>query len=140
MELTIPQIRELALLDNVWFVHTQHLENYGAHSEDGKFANGNAYWKFKGGNTYLVTGLDRRQDGMAFVAALCMTNNLYWKEFPTEVDVFSAWLLEFEAGAADMGDYAEEYVTRTLGDLLCVSPESELIMSLSTVNHVGNAA
>ena len=139
MELTIPQIRDLALLDNVWVVHTQHLENYGAHSEDGKFVNGHAYWKFKGGQTYLVTDLDRRQDALAFVAALCMTNTLSWKEFPTEVDVFSAWLSALETEAA--GDvYAEEYITRTLGSLLCVSPKSEQIMSLSTLNHVANAA
>ena len=128
MELTIPQIRELALQNHVWVVHTQHLENYGAHSEDGKFANGNAYWKFKGGNTYLVTGLERRQDAMAFVAAQCMTNTLSWKEFPTEVDVSSAWLLELESGATkNMGDYADEYVTNQLNNLIRVSPHPELV-------------
>lgn len=137
MQTTVSKIRELALLDNVWVVHTQHLENYGAHSEDGKFANGNAYWKFKGGNTYVVTGLDRRQDALAFVAAKCITNTLSWKEFPTEVDVFSAWLWEFETEATKNmpDDHVEEYVTRTLCDLICVSPESEL-----TLNHVANAA
>jgi hypothetical protein len=38
----------------MFIVMTQTLENYGAHSEDGKFSSGNAYWKFKGGDTYLV--------------------------------------------------------------------------------------
>ena len=37
-------------------VHTQTLENYGAHSESGKFADGQTYWKFKGGDTYVVDG------------------------------------------------------------------------------------
>ena len=27
-------------------ITTQYLENYGAHSENGKFEDGNAYWKF----------------------------------------------------------------------------------------------
>ena len=53
-------------------VMTQYLENYGAHCEDGKFANGNAYWKFKGGDDYLVEGLERPQDAMAFVASIAM--------------------------------------------------------------------
>ena len=48
-------------------IHTQHLENYGAHAEDGKFSSGNAYWKMKGGVTYIVSGLDRVQDAVAFV-------------------------------------------------------------------------
>ena len=47
-------------------VHMQTLENYGAHDEDGKFENGNAYWKFKGGDTYLVSGVDSPADAMAF--------------------------------------------------------------------------
>ena len=46
-------------------VHTQTLENYGAHCESGKFEDGNAYWKFKGGTTYVVTGVDRLQDAVA---------------------------------------------------------------------------
>ena len=36
-------------------IHTQTLENYGAHSEDGKFSSGNHYWKFKPGTTYIVS-------------------------------------------------------------------------------------
>ena len=38
----------------MFVVITQILENYGAHCEDGLFASGNAYWKFKSGETYLV--------------------------------------------------------------------------------------
>ena len=66
-------------------ITTQALENYGAHCEDGKFSSGNAYWKFKSGTDYLVEGLDRAQDAMAFVAAIGMENGIGWKEFPSEV-------------------------------------------------------
>ena len=50
-----------------YVVTTQVLENYGSHDEDGKFASGNAYWKFKGGTDYIVTGGDRPADAMAFI-------------------------------------------------------------------------
>jgi hypothetical protein len=65
-------------------ITTQALENYGAHCESGKFRDGNAYWKFKSGTDYLVSGLDRPQDAMAFVAAIGMENGIGWKEFPSE--------------------------------------------------------
>ena len=75
----------------MFIVHTQVLENYGAHSESGKFADGQNYWKFKFGDTYLVEDLDREQDAMAFVAALCMENGIEYKEFPIEVQTVQAW-------------------------------------------------
>jgi uncharacterized membrane protein len=73
-------------------ITTQFLENYGAHIADGKFASGNANWKMKGGTDYLVTGLDRIQDAVAFVAAIAMENNLYAKEFPVEWKTEHEWL------------------------------------------------
>ena len=73
-------------------ITTQFLENYGAHSESGKFADGMAYWKMKGGTDYLVSGLDRIQDAVAFVAAIAMENSLYAKEFPVEWKSESEWL------------------------------------------------
>ena len=75
----------------MFIVHTQVLENYGAHSESGKFADGQNYWKFKFGDTYLVEDLDREQDAMAFVAALCMENGIGYKEFTIEVQTVQAW-------------------------------------------------
>ena len=85
-------------------IHTQFLENYGAHCEDGKFSSGNAYWKFKGGETYIVSGLDRMQDAVAFVAAKSIQNDLYGKEFPVEWETFEEW----EAKLADLSeDYAD---------------------------------
>ena len=50
---------ERVYIMNIFVVHTQHLENYGAHAENGKHADGNAYWKFKGGDTYFVEGTER---------------------------------------------------------------------------------
>jgi hypothetical protein len=74
-----------------YVVTTQCLENYGAHCEDGKFSSGNAYWKMKGGADYIVSGLERVQDAVAFVAALCMQNNLSFKEFPVRFTEYDKW-------------------------------------------------
>ena len=75
-------------------VHTQTLENYGAHAESGKFADGMAYWKFKSGDTYVVSGLDRLQDAVAFVAAISMENYIGWKEFPCHYTTYDEWMAE----------------------------------------------
>ncbi len=75
----------------MFIVHTQFLENYGAHADSGKFADGNAYWKFKGGCTYLVEDLDRAADAMAYVAALVMENGIHYKEFPSAVQTVQEW-------------------------------------------------
>ena len=85
-------------------VHTQFLENYGAHAESGRFADGQAYWKFKGGDTYVVDGLDRMQDAVAFVAAISMDNSIGAKEFPTHYTTYDEWLEEM---ADDSEDYRE---------------------------------
>ena len=84
-------------------IHTQHLENYGAHSEDGKFSSGNAYWKMKGGDTYIVSGLDRVQDAVAFVMAAFSENSIGWKKFPTEWETEQEWL---DGMSQDSDDYA----------------------------------
>src|SRR5210317_2179666 len=72
-------------------VSTQFLENYGAHCEDGKFSSGNAYWKMKGGTDYIVSGLDRIQDAVAFVAAKAMFNEIGAKEFPVDWKTYEQW-------------------------------------------------
>ena len=76
-----------------YVVTTQVLENYGSHDEDGKFASGNAYWKFKGGTDYIVTGVDRYADAMAFVMAVFSCDCINFKEFPTEVICMNEWKL-----------------------------------------------
>ena len=75
----------------MFIVTTQTIENYGAHCESGKFADGHSYWKFKGGDTYLVEDVTRAADAMAFVAALVMENDLGYKEFPNAVMTVMEW-------------------------------------------------
>lgn len=79
-----------------YFVTTTGLENYGAHCESGKYAEDKHYWKFKSGTDYIVSGFDRPQDAMAFVASLCMENGIGWKEFPAEVQTMSEWESQFD--------------------------------------------
>jgi bisphosphoglycerate-independent phosphoglycerate mutase (AlkP superfamily) len=82
---------------NALKVQTQYLENYGAHSEDGKYNNGNAYWKFKGGDEIIVFNYDKEANAVALVAALVLDNQLYHKEFPRDwVEVDVEYLTDFE--------------------------------------------
>ncbi len=74
-----------------YVVTTQVLENYGSHDEDGKFASGNAYWKFKSGNSFLVHSVDRPADAMAFIMAVFAQDCLSFKEFPTDVQTPEEW-------------------------------------------------
>ena len=70
-------------------VTTQYLENYGAHCENGKFADGHAYWKFKGGTQYVISSIDdggpaRIANAVAFLSAYLQAgnNNCSGKELP----------------------------------------------------------
>jgi len=101
-----------------YVITTQCLENYGAHCESGRYADGNAYWKMKGGADYIVSGLDREQDAVAFVAAMCLQNNLYYKEFPIEWQTESEWLQQLPEDA--------EYRDYILNTAKRVSPEEVL--------------
>ena len=89
-------------------VHTQVLENYGAHSESGRFADGAAYWKFKGGDTYVVSGLDRMQDAVAFVAAIANDNGISFKESPSHYTTYDEWLAELADDSEDYREYQME--------------------------------
>ena len=102
----------------MFVVKTQILENYGAHSEDGKFASGNAYWKMKGGNEYIVRDLDRPQDAMAFVAAKFTENNIAFKEFPIEVITHDEW-------QAELNDLDEDYREFLVEQAIACSPLAE---------------
>ena len=73
-----------------YVVTTQTLENYGAHGGSGKFTDGKAYWKCKGGNDIIVKGLDRYQDAWAFVAAIA-PSTVAWKEIPVSVQEYWEW-------------------------------------------------
>lgn len=79
-----------------FYVTTQGLENYGAHQGSGKFSDGKSYWKFKSSTDYIVSGLEYRQDAMAFVASLCMSNGIGWKEFPLEAQTMEEWETQWD--------------------------------------------
>lgn len=76
-------------------VMCQGLENYGAHCESGRFADGKQYWKFKSGTDYIVSGLDSAADAMAFVAAIGLENGIGWKEFPCAVKTLEEFRSDF---------------------------------------------
>ena len=85
-----------------FFIATQVLENYGAHSGTGRFRDGTTYWKMKGGTDYIISGVDRVQDAVAFVAAISMENDIGYKEFPTHWEaVEPTFRTEFEQSQLD---------------------------------------
>jgi hypothetical protein len=110
-----------------YVVTTQYLENYGAHCEDGKYASNNHRWKFKGGTDYIVTGLNRVEDAVAFVQALCAKhgNNLGVKEFPRSWYTHEEWLTDV---VGQLGD--EEYRNFTLDSATHVDPRGQAAVDL----------
>lgn len=98
-------------------ITTQVMENYGAHTGDGKFSSGNAYWKMKGGTDYVVEGLTRIQDAVAFVMAKFSENDLGYKEFPIKFSTFEEWE---DALLIDTDQDYRDYITSCL---VYVSPE-----------------
>lgn len=90
---------------SVFVVSTQSLENYGAHTESGKFSDGASYWKFKGGSEIIVEGLDREQDAFAFAAAV-LPNTVSFKEVPISVTEYDVWL---ENLREEWNDFDEAY-------------------------------
>jgi len=68
-------------MKKIFTVYTQTLENYGSHDSNGRFKEGNHYWKFKGGSTYIVEGLNRVEDAVAFISSIITHNTIHYKEF-----------------------------------------------------------
>ena len=86
-----------------YVITTQYLENYGSHCEDGTYKNENHYWKFKSGTDYIVTGLDRLPDAVAFVQASLHNhgNCIHIKEFPRVWRTFEEWEQELSELESD---------------------------------------
>ena len=67
-------------------IQTQIKENYGAHDWDGQ-GECPQYWKFKGGNTYVVDGLTGKmiskidQFGIPTLSALIEQSDESWEEY-----------------------------------------------------------
>jgi hypothetical protein len=98
----------------MFIVTTQTIENYGAHAESGKFADGENYWKFKGGSTYLVEDLDREQDAMAFVAALVMTNDIGYKEYPSAIMTVQEWASDLPDDGGEPQSCRDYYLSQVI--------------------------
>ena len=79
-------------------VTTQYLENYGAHSENGKFVDGNAYWKFKGGEQYVISSnFPFEANAVAFMSAYLQKDNdsCYGKQLVTDWEMLpEGWVEE----------------------------------------------
>ena len=102
-------------------ITTQYLENYGAHSENGKFEDGNAYWKFKGGEQYVIsTNSHKEANAVAFLSAYLQKDNdsrygkqlvISWEALPdgwVEEDTFNENNFEFTAPIyIDVEEYME---------------------------------
>ena len=61
-----------------FLITTQYIENYGAHSKSGKFSDGSACWKFKGGQQYVVsytTSFGREANAVAFMTSYLHNRN-----------------------------------------------------------------
>jgi len=101
----------------MFVVKTQILENYGAHYESGRFADGMNYWKMKGGNDFIVNDLDRPQDAMAFIMSAFSENTVGYKEFPTQVVSLYEW-------EAELASLDEDYRKFLLSQALVVSPKT----------------
>ena len=73
-------------------IQTQIKENYSAHDWDGK-GECPQYWKFKGGNTYVVEGLTGKminkiaQHGIPTLTALIEQSNESWEEYILDWEV-----------------------------------------------------
>ena len=98
----------------MFIVTTQTIENYGAHAESGKFADGQSYWKFKGGSTYLVEDLDREQDAVAFVAALVMTNDIGYKEYPAGSQTIQEWAADLPDDGGEPQSCRDYYLSQVI--------------------------
>jgi len=65
-------------------IETQIMENYGAHDWDGE-GECPQYWKAKGGETYVITGVTVAQaqdpDFWAAAEAQCVESNESWQEY-----------------------------------------------------------
>ena len=67
-------------------IQTQHKENYGAHNWDGK-GECPQYWKFKGGNTYVVRDLSSAHinkiadQGIPTLTKLIESKSEAWEEY-----------------------------------------------------------
>lgn len=81
-------------------IHTQHTENYAAHNEGYVHGVDSPYWKFKGGDTYIVHGVSI-EDNMS---------KDWWKSLEDAIESRNEMFEEYILGMAviDEIDFNEE--------------------------------
>jgi len=67
-----------------FYIETRYLENYGDRDKP--------YWKFKGGDTYAVSGFERIQDAVAWLHAHLEPDAYPNSEFPVKwFETYEEW-------------------------------------------------
>lgn len=83
-----------------FLVEMRSLENYGAHTGDGKASSGNAHWKLKCGLCYAIEA-SSRGNAMAYAMAKYGCNDLGFKVFPESVVPLDHHVAEWEGKLAN---------------------------------------
>ena len=96
-------------------IQTQYKENYGAHDWDGK-GECPQYWKFKGGDTYVVPGVSNK-DLLPALEAMIESSDEAQEEYIIFAEVVAddateceSWETPWTIHVEDMGFYASRYV------------------------------
>ena len=96
-------------------IQTQYKENYGAHDWDGE-GECPQYWKFKGGDTYVVPGVSTK-DLLPQLEALIEYDNEASEEYILSAEVMEddaecceSWETPWTIYVEEMGFYASRYV------------------------------
>ena len=96
-------------------IQTQYKENYGAHDWDGK-GECPQYWKFKGGDTFVVQGVSTK-DLLPQLEALIEYNNEASEEYILSAEIMEddavvceEWETPWNIYSEELGFYASRYV------------------------------
>ena len=96
-------------------IQTQYKENYGAHDWDGK-GECPQYWKFKGGDTYVVRNVNNT-DLLPQLEALITYSDDHSEEYILSAELMEddavcceEWETPWSVYVEDMGFYASRYV------------------------------
>ena len=96
-------------------IQTQYKENYGAHDWDGQ-GECPQYWKFKGGETFVVKGVDNK-DLVPTLRGLIEYSDDHQEEYILSAEVMEddavcceSWETPWNIYAEDKGFYASRYV------------------------------
>ena len=96
-------------------IQTQYKENYGAHDWDGK-GECPQYWKFKGGDTYVMPGVDSK-DLLPALEALITYSDDHSEEYilsaeimEDDAQVCEEWETPWNIYSEVLGFFASRYV------------------------------